>query len=164
MPDAVLESLVLLATLILTSLLDVIALNFLLQSKNPRSHNKLRLINDCLARHQFAYPIWYITVILLADFHKLDPHEALIVRSWMTPATILSVLFWLGGLYGVAGQDDAIRDDHDCNLHNPSYRCPTSSVRLRTLVVALNSSLAGVSLAIALIFVNQPAVIKALTK
>jgi hypothetical protein len=49
LPDRTLESLGLLAMLIFTSLLDVIAGNFFTESSAPRQYNKLKLINESLA-------------------------------------------------------------------------------------------------------------------
>jgi hypothetical protein len=160
-PDPALDTLVVLVTLILTSVLDVLALNFFLQARKPRSHNKLKLTNEALARHQLAYPVWYITVMLVADFHNLTPHESVIVHGWMPIAAILSVLFWIGGLNGVAWQDDAILEHHkDC----PQSGCKVFSLYLAFQVLILNSFLAAVSLALAIVFLQQPAVIHALTK
>jgi hypothetical protein len=158
--DSALEALVLLALLILTSLLDVIALNFFLQAKEPRAHNRLKLINECLARHQLAYPVWYMTVMLLATFSALPGREAIIVRSWMQIAAIASVLFWLGGLNAVAWQDDAIRRNHQC----PDMACQYRNWRLAVNLLIMNAVLAGFSLAIAMEFIQYPPVAKALAK
>jgi hypothetical protein len=135
--DSSLDALGILALLILTSLLDVLALNFFMSARNRRKHNKLKLVNEYLARHQLSYPIWYITLILLADIHRLTNHEAVVMKNEMAIATVLSVFFWLGGLNGVAGQDDAILADHPkCETH-----C-SSSWSLRFTVIALSSVLA----------------------
>lgn len=158
--NAPLESLILLIVLILTSLLDVIALNFLTQAKNPRAHNRLKLINECLARHQLAYPIWYITVMLLAAFSKLDDRDAIVVRSWMQIAAILSVLFWLGGLNAVTWQDDAISRSHTCQ--GPTCQCRSAGLVIDLL--SMNSVLAIISIIIAITFIRYPGVAKALTR
>jgi hypothetical protein len=150
--DAALQALVLLALLILTSLLDVIATNFFVQAKEPRSHNRLKLINECLARHQLAYPVWYMTVMLLVSFPNPATHESIIVRSWMQLAAIASVLFWLGGLNAVAWQDDAVRRHHKC----PNAECETRAWRLAVSLLAMNSVLAVVSAANALFFIHYP--------
>lgn len=159
--DAALEAWGILSMLVLTSLLDVIALNLFLQAREPRSHNQLRVINECLARQQLAYPIWYITLTVLANFSKLTAHETVLVRWWMQIATVLSVLFWLGGLSGVAGQDQAIREDHECSS---TGKCQHSSWRLRLFVLGLNLFLAAVSLSVAAIFLARSEVLKALTQ
>ena len=143
--DAAFEALVLLAMLVLTSLVDVIALNFFLQARNPRAHNRLKVANECLARHQLAYPIWYITVMLLATFSKLPQHDAIVVRSWMQIAAIFSVLFWLAGLNAVAWQEDAILRHHKCE----DARCAVLSFGLGFNLLIMNSVLAAISLTLA---------------
>ena len=159
--DPALEVLFVLAVLILTSIMDVVVLNFFVEAGDPRSHNKVKLVNECLARHQLAYPIWYITVLVFANFSKLENHSRIVVQGWMQIAIVLSVLFWLGGLKGVAGQDKAILRDH---LACPHKGCEKGSVWLTVKVLALAGVLAAVSLTIALTFIRYPAVTIGLTK
>ena len=37
------------------SVLGVLFPNWFKETANPRSHNPVKLLNECLARHQFAY-------------------------------------------------------------------------------------------------------------
>jgi hypothetical protein len=160
LPDPAVDALTFLAALILTSLLDVGLVNFLQQAKSPRPHNRIRLTNEFLAKQQLAYPIWYISVIMVADLHKLSSHEALVARSWMLLAILLGFFFWFVGLNGVIGQDDVIVGDHACE----GPQCSKLSPATGFLVLVLNVTLAVVALAIALVFIQQPSVVHSLTK
>lgn len=160
LPDPALESSGLLSMLVLTSLLDVIAGNYFTESAAPRSHNKLKLINEALARQQLAYIIWYITLAFFVDFHRVTTHEAIMVRIWMGSATVASVVVWLSALNGVAGQDRPIAADHTC----ASSACPVFSIRVWFTVLVLNVFLAALSLGVAFSFIGRPEVVKALTE
>ena len=162
--DGAVEALGLLSMLVLTSVVDVIATNFLVESRNPRPHNRLKVFNECMARHQLAYLIWYITLVTLADFHSLSQHQIIMTLYWLVqwPA-VLTVVLWLGGINSVAGQDRAIvryQRQHDCE----SVDCKELSFWAGFRVVLVNVILTAVSLTLALWIVGRPDVNKALTK
>jgi hypothetical protein len=160
-PLAIIEGGGILAMLILTSVIDVIVLNLFMQAREPRQHNKLKLVNEALARHQLAYPIWYVTLIVLATRDKLNAGDSALIRLVMQIAIILSVLFWISGVSGVAAQDQAIREDHgECP---PTGKCDRDTARLRFKILILNGCLATVSLTISIIFLTRPSVIIALS-
>src|SRR5713101_508870 len=52
--------------LVVSSVVGVVVPNFL--HKEPRPHNAIQLINDCLGRVQLAFVSFYLTLLVVVDF------------------------------------------------------------------------------------------------
>jgi hypothetical protein len=63
------------------SIVGVLFPNWFKEVASPRAHNRLKLLNECLARSQFAYFSYFFAVAIAADF---DPKH-----SWIRYLTCL---------------------------------------------------------------------------
>ena len=155
-PDPIDEALGILGLLVLTTLMDIFVVNFLLEKKRPRKHNKLKLINECLARHQLAYVIWYISLATLMNLGGLTYHESFVSRNAVTLGLLLSALLWFGSVNVVAGQDEIISDAHQC-----VPKCK-GSWQLSLRALWLNGLMAAICLLLGIVIITRPSLDHAL--
>jgi hypothetical protein len=93
---------------ILFAVLGVLFPNWFKELSTPRPHNEIKLFNECLARHQFAYFSYFFALTIGATF---DPNYPW-VRNVGWVAIGLSLGFYGYGLFCSAIQDRRISKYH----------------------------------------------------
>lgn len=136
--------------LIGTSILSIIVPNAV--SKNLRTHNVLKLVNECLARQQLAYIIFYLTLLVVSG-------SSSVLRRTMAILMVSSFIFYIIGLVSESNQDRKIEKLHgrtcspgpvDCDLTFGFFQKPR--------VVLVNVLLSVISGVVALGLAFSPAV------
>lgn len=92
------------------SVLGVLFPNRYKQLANPRAHNGVKLLNECLARHQLAYFAYFFALAIAARFNP--EHDW--VKSLTQSLVVLSLIFYAEGVYSSTVQDRSIAGNHDC--------------------------------------------------
>ncbi len=138
--------------LIGSSVVSVMAPNFM--NRNPRTHNLLRLINECTARVQLAYISFYLTLLIVGKFSTT-------LGRFIGFIMFVGLGFWLGGLYLASKQDRTIQRFH--GLCNPGTdgECDTKFRRYdRWRVIQTNAVISVLSCILALGFAFSSTVVK----
>ncbi len=146
--------LALLGSSILASTFTVLVPNLLKQTKNPRAHNSLKLLNDCLARHQFVYVIYFVTLLTVANLHT---ELAELKTALLTCLILLALVFYFLSVYSSTHQDDIINRHHACKDPDCSTPIPFmdgSAVYRVNLVFAIVLLALGIGFALV---VRKPA-------
>jgi hypothetical protein len=92
------------------AVLGVLFPNWFKQAANPRAHNSVKLLNECLARHQFAYFTFFVAIYLAAKF---QPNRADVIKIFNWFAIALSFGFYGYGVFASALQDRKIAKHHN---------------------------------------------------
>jgi hypothetical protein len=84
--EATISWLTVLVGTIIVSLLSVLLPNRYQQGQKPRSHNGIKLLNECLARHQLVYLTYFLALVMTANFGPelsrwLNHHSQLIDKT-----------------------------------------------------------------------------------
>lgn len=144
---------VLLLTLALMSILGVITPNFYKQSRVERSHNKHKLVNECLASHQLIYISYYFTLLLLTN-HRFSE----VMERTISGLMILSFIFFVTGHYLASHQDRRLKQHHTCTSKN--YCDENLSVRTQWKLYGTNLILAILSFFAALLCALNPSLVR----
>jgi hypothetical protein len=137
--------LITLSTSFTFSLFGLLVPNFYKQTKKPRAHNKAKLLNEFLGRHQILYVTYFLAIALTAEF---IPQFAW-VKKLITLGVGVTLLCYLLGVYLTVHQDDFFRRHHRCS-DDDGCVVPVSKQRLATLIWP-NAFTTTVLLAIAIV-------------
>ena len=80
------------------------------QGVSPRSHNGVKLLNECLARHQLSYFTFFFTLAIAANFDAAFSW----IRNFVWFSMTLSLIFYGEGVYSNTHQDENILKHHTC--------------------------------------------------
>lgn len=117
--------LIALSTSLMFSLLGLLVPNFYKQTKKPRAHNKPKLVNEFLGRHQLIYITYFLALSLTADF--LPAHAW--AKKLITLAIGTTFLAYVIGVYLTVHQDTYF-EAHNC----PDDNTCKNPVSLLTIV------------------------------
>jgi hypothetical protein len=135
-----------LATSILSAIIGTVVPSIIKQASAPRNHNYVRLCNECIARHQFAYVPYFITLGLVGHFGKWEPLRTLI------PVFILWVIVsYFVSVNLSTQQDHAFVNHHQCDTKNPECKKDVGRADF-TKMFRSNIQLAKVLLGVGIVF------------
>ena|SRR6476661_6597818 len=89
------------------SVLGVLFPNWFKELSRPRSHNEIKLLNECLARHQFGYFAYFFALAIGANLTGW-------LRNLNWSAIGLALGFYGYGLFSSARLETRIADLHLC--------------------------------------------------
>ncbi len=104
-----------LLTLVLSSILGVVLPNFL--NEDPRTHNALKLFNDCLGRVQLAFVSFYLTLLVVNEFKTFGQ------RRLMGSFLLASGIFFVIGVRLTRGQDRKVERLHGKSCYPGGEDC-----------------------------------------
>lgn len=138
---ATISWLIVLAGAIIVSLLSVLIPNRYHQGRNPRTHNGIKLLNECLARHQLVYLTYFLALVMTADFGQ----ELSWFKNLLGVVGIpLVMLFYSEAVWSTTKHDEWIGQHHTCANPKCIVRLPG---RLSFRIYGLSLMFAVLSLA-----------------
>jgi hypothetical protein len=101
------------------SFLGLMAPTLFKQMTKARAHNKLRFLNEFLARHQILYITYFFAIFLTAKFK--EKYE--LVSAVQGLLFVVVVVSYLGGVYLSVIKEKKFLDEHNCpDDHTCRYR------------------------------------------
>lgn len=140
--------------LVISSVVGVVLPNFL--HKEPRTHNAIKLVNDCLGRVQLAFVSFYLTLLVVVEFKS----EA--QRRLMGSFLLTSFLFYFIGVRLTRNQNKKIEKLHglSCSIPEGEEDCSISlDRRAKSQLLFWNTILCVISTVFALSLVLSPMVV-----
>ena len=88
--EATIRWLTVLGGAVVVSLLSVLVPNRYHQGRNPRTHNGIKLLNECLVRHQLVY-LTYFLALVMTDllFTGGQPKRSVALRTFPLDAAYI---------------------------------------------------------------------------
>ncbi len=142
-----------LLTLIVSSVLGVIVPNFL--HGEPRTHNGVKLINDCFGRVQLAFVSFYLTLLITVQFKT--PAQQRLMGTFL----LASFIFFFVAVRVTSRQQKKIQLIHGkkCTPGRGECTLPLDAKAKRG-ILAENVTLSIISSIFALYLAFSPAVVK----
>jgi len=141
-----------LAILIVSSLLGVVTPNFIY--RDSRTHNGLKLVNDCLGRAQLAFVSFYLTLLVVVDLRTAAQKR--LIGFFL----LLSFLFLVIGIRQARGQTERIRWIHGGKCKPGPEHCELPlGWRGRWKIYGTNALLGIASAAFAIYIAFSPTVV-----
>ncbi len=143
-----------LAILLVSSVLGVVAPNFIY--RDSRTHNELKLLNDCLGRVQLAFVSFYLTLFVVVELQTAAQKR--LIGFFL----LLSFLFYLIGIRQARGQEQKIRKLHGRKKCTPGpEHCDLLLDRsAKWKIYGANAWLGAASFLFALYLAFSPAVVR----
>ncbi len=109
-----------------------------MQHHNPRTHNALKLVNECLGRHQLSYLSFYLTLLVVGKLSAPIPR-------YLAIGLLLSLVFFVVGVRLSSGQDRKIAALHGQCAPGPHDCAVAFSRHLKLRIIGWNIFLSVLS-------------------
>lgn len=139
--EATIRWLTVLVGAIIVSLLSVLLPNRYQLGRKPRSHNGIKLLNECLARHQLVYLTYFLALVMTANF---GPELSWFRNTLGVVGIPLVILFYSEGVWSTTKHDEWIKQHHICVNDECNEKLPG---RLTFRIYGLSLTFAVLSLA-----------------